>query len=136
MTNIFSRPYTSYFQAQIDNPPVDPPQPLANQSSLFSAYFNVSTTTSAQLNNPSHDESISTVMDNALRALYINKVCLLACLLACLLEKNCLHSTQSRLTLPPSPPPPSQGLRRWSLALMSMVFATTHISLASPNPMI
>ncbi|RUS13658.1 hypothetical protein BC938DRAFT_477736, partial [Jimgerdemannia flammicorona] len=67
-----TKPYASYFSTKIDSPLVDPSRPPGNQEKLYSAYFSVNVTTTAQLNAPTDTQSRSTVLDNVMRALAIN----------------------------------------------------------------
>ncbi|RUS27293.1 hypothetical protein BC938DRAFT_483470 [Jimgerdemannia flammicorona] len=57
----------------VDIPLVDPPKPTVNQQAFYSAYFNVNITTTAQLNASTVTATKSTVLDNVMRALLINK---------------------------------------------------------------
>ncbi|KAJ3293618.1 hypothetical protein HDU76_007023, partial [Blyttiomyces sp. JEL0837] len=64
-----NKPYTSYFAAQVDNPPVDPPLPSV--PTLYSSYYNNNITTTAQVLARQNND-ITTVFDNAFRALAIS----------------------------------------------------------------
>ncbi|KAJ3277480.1 hypothetical protein HK104_003261, partial [Borealophlyctis nickersoniae] len=64
-----ARPYQSYFGAQVNN--VDPPIPPIAQQPLFSYYYNNAVTSPDQLATAGADNF--TVLDNAFRAVYLNK---------------------------------------------------------------
>ncbi|KAJ1549509.1 hypothetical protein HK405_015132 [Cladochytrium tenue] len=62
-------PYTSYFAAQLGDPPVDPPLP--GDPNLYSAYYSNSIKTSADLSSNLNNVN-TTTFDNAFRPLAIN----------------------------------------------------------------
>ncbi|KAJ3278765.1 hypothetical protein HDU76_009747, partial [Blyttiomyces sp. JEL0837] len=64
-----NKSYISYFAAQVENPAVDPPLPSI--PTLYSSYYNNNITTTAQV-LARQNSDITTVFDNAFRALTIN----------------------------------------------------------------